>query len=115
MRHFFRSAAFVAAVLSSAGASAQDAPKGSLPAGKAMVEKSCYTCHGTTGQGGRAAPRIGPPAISFAAFIEQVRNPRNQMVPFPPEILSDQDVADIYAFLASQKKEDFKQIPLLAK
>ena len=37
------------------------------------------------------------------------------MVPFPPTILSDQDLADIYAYLQSQKKEDYRQIPLLSR
>ena len=65
-------------------------------------------CRGT-------GPRIGPTALPFDAFVHEVRQPVNQMVPFPPTILSDQDLADIYAYLQSQKKEDYKQIPLLSQ
>jgi mono/diheme cytochrome c family protein len=104
------------AVLTSAATLAQDAPKGSAEAGKVIFNKSCYTCHGTTGQGAAVTgPRIGPTALPFDAFLHQIRQPYNQMVPYPPSVLSDQDIADIYAYLQSQKKEDFKQIPLLSQ
>jgi mono/diheme cytochrome c family protein len=104
------------ALLSSAAALPEDAPKGSADTGKTTYNKACYTCHGTTGQGAAATgPRIGPTALPFDAFVHLVRQPTNQMVPFPPTILSDQDIADIYAYLRSQKKEDYKQIPLLSR
>jgi hypothetical protein len=37
------------------------------------------------------------------------------MVPIPSTILSDQDVTDIYAYLQTQKREDYRQIPLLSQ
>jgi mono/diheme cytochrome c family protein len=115
-RNFFKIAVFGVTFVMSAAALAQDAPKGSAEAGKITYNKSCYTCHGTTGQGAAATgPRIGPTPLPFDAFVHQVRQPYNQMVPYPPSILSDQDLADIYAYLRSQKKEDYKQIPLLSQ
>jgi mono/diheme cytochrome c family protein len=111
---------FVATVfLSILGASAalaqESAPHGSAEAGKAMFEKAgCWTCHGHGGVGaGATGPRIGPTALEWEGFIHQIREPANQMVPFPQTILSDQQAADIYAYLKAQKREDVKQIPLL--
>jgi mono/diheme cytochrome c family protein len=115
-RAFIKFAVFAVFALGRASAFAQDTPKGSADTGKITFNKACYTCHGTTGQGAAATgPRIGPTELPFDAFLHQVRDPRDQMAPFPATILSDQDVADIYAYLESQKKEDYKQIPLLSQ
>ena len=103
------------ALMMSVVALAQDAPKGSADAGKVTFNKTCYTCHGTTGQGAETGPRIRPTALAFDAFIHQVRRPAREMVPIPSTILSDQDVADIYAYLQTQKREDYRQIPLLSQ
>jgi mono/diheme cytochrome c family protein len=61
----------------------------------------CYECHGRQGAGAAIAPRVGPPAISFAAFLRYVRTPTGQMPPYTAKVVSDQDLADIYTFLKS--------------
>jgi mono/diheme cytochrome c family protein len=61
----------------------------------------CYECHGHQGAGAATAPRIGPPAISFAAVLRYVRAPTGQMPPYTAKVVSDQDLADIYAHLKS--------------
>lgn len=63
----------------------------------------CYECHGGVGQGAQqtAAPRIGPPALMIDAFARYIRAPTGNMPPYTAKIVSDQDVADIYAFLKS--------------
>ncbi len=61
----------------------------------------CYECHGRQGAGAAIAPRIGPPVISLAAVIRYVRQPTGQMPPYTTKVASDQDLADIYAFLKS--------------
>jgi len=61
----------------------------------------CYECHGHQGAGAAIAPRIGPPAISFAAVLRYVRAPTGQMPPYTAKVVSDQDLADIYAYLKS--------------
>lgn len=61
----------------------------------------CYECHGRQGAGAAIAPRIGPPAISFAAVLRYVRAPTGQMPPYTAKVVSDQDLADIYAYLKS--------------
>jgi alcohol dehydrogenase (cytochrome c) len=80
------------------------APKGSADAGKTPFDNNCTTCHGAGGQGGTAtAPRIAGTSLPFGDFIHQIRQPANQMVAFTPATLSDQAIADIYAYLRAQK------------
>jgi mono/diheme cytochrome c family protein len=87
------------ACLVSAGAVAQDTPKGDPVNGKKLFETiGCFECHGYAGQGGAAGPKlIDPPP--YPAFILQLRTPRQQMPPYTAKVLSDQQAADIYAHL----------------
>jgi len=61
----------------------------------------CYACHGTVGQGASTGPKLAPGPIPYAAFQQQVRQPRQDMPRFGVEFLSDQDLADIYAYVQS--------------
>jgi mono/diheme cytochrome c family protein len=85
------------------GAQAQDAPKGDAGKGKALwLADGCSYCHGTVGQGGggRAAGlRIAQQPIPFAAFLNQLRQPANEMPPYVEAVLTEQDVADIFAYI----------------
>ncbi len=93
----------------SLGATAQ-APGPTAAAGNAARGKvayfrvGCYQCHGGEGQGSpySSAPRLGPAALPIAAFTLFTRTPRLQMPPYSPEILSDADLADIYAYVTSR-------------
>jgi len=77
-------------------------PEGNGQNGKRLfVESYCSACHGTMGQGGAAGARIAPRPIAFAAFQKYLRQPTGQMVPYTRNVLSDRDLADIYAFLRS--------------
>ena len=95
-------------------ASAQDAPRGDPAAGKQLFDsKACYSCHGYVGQGSREGPRISPP-MPFPAFLAQMREPRGIMPPYKEAILTDQQAADIVAYLASlPRSPDPKSVPLL--
>ncbi len=64
-------------------------------------------------QGGGAGPKlIDPPA--YPAFIVQLRTPRNVMPPFTAKVLTDQQAADIYAYISTfPKGPDARNIPLL--
>lgn len=76
----------------------------------------CYECHGRVGQGSiqTGAPRIGPPAITIDAFARYIHAPTGNMPPYTSKVVSDQDVADIYAFLKSvPPAPPVKDIPLL--
>lgn len=61
----------------------------------------CYACHGTVGQGASTGPKLAPGPIPFEAVQQQVRQPRQDMPRFGTDQLSDQDLADIYAYLQS--------------
>ena len=81
---------------------------------KLFTNDGCYECHGYVGQGGGAGPRIAPKPIPFAAFSKYVRHPTNQMPPFTAKVVSDKDLADIYAYLESiPQPPPAKDLPLL--
>ena len=98
-------------------AEADAAPTGNADKGKRLFSSyGCYECHGLVGQGSTqtGGARIGPPAISFQAVVAYVRHPSGQMPPYTNAVASDQDLADIYAYLKSQPQPpSAKDIPLL--
>jgi|SRR5208282_2770427 len=99
-------AAFAVSALGIAGAvSAQDAPQGDAANGKRVfLADGCFTCHGRSGQGGAyngPAPILAHTALPFDGFQGVVRNPPNDMPAYSEAVLSDKDVADIYAFVES--------------
>ena len=78
---------------------AQAAPGGNAENGKKLfMERGCFQCHNTLAQGGDG-PRLAPRPISFAAFMKELRQPRDQMPPYTTKVMSDKEVADIYAYL----------------
>jgi mono/diheme cytochrome c family protein len=83
------------------GAAAQDgAPPGDPAHGKEIFDSfGCGACHGYEGQGSRDGPRLNPPP-PFPVVLLQLRQPRNLMPPFREQIVSDQDAADIYAYMS---------------
>jgi ubiquinol-cytochrome c reductase cytochrome c subunit len=99
-------------------ASAQDTtPTGDAAHGKALfVSNGCWECHGHVGQGNfQSGPAIAPHPLPYAAFSKQVRTPRAAMPPYGPLILSDQGVADIYAYLRSITAKPASEIALLGE
>jgi mono/diheme cytochrome c family protein len=85
-------------------------------AGAALYKKNgCYECHVNDAQGGPQGPRLGPNPIPFPRFVTYVRNPTGDMPPFTAKVISDQDLASIYAFLqARPAPPPVKDIPLLS-
>lgn len=81
-------------------------PAGDATRGHALFMKNmCYSCHGTVGQGGErgSGPRIAPNPFPWEAFVQAVRRPREAMPRYAPQFVSDQDLADIHAYLQSIK------------
>ena len=104
MTKFF--AIVVAATLGAASlASAQDAPKGDVTNGKKVfLNDGCFTCHGRVGQGGAyngPAPILAHTQLPFDAFKNQLRNPADDMPAFSTAVVTDEQIADIYAFVQS--------------
>ena len=110
MRSLLR--AFLLLGLAAAPALAADAAKGKT----AFMQNGCWQCHGEVGQGGAAGKTLAPKPMPLEAFNVFVRNSNGQMPPYPKEILSDADLADIHAYLQSiPAAKDYKGIPLLSQ
>jgi mono/diheme cytochrome c family protein len=90
-------------------------PVGSAVKGKALYGRiGCYQCHSEQGQGGTQGPRLGPRPIPYQAFLRYLRAPRGEMPPYKVKVMSDQDVADVYAFLqALPPPPPLSSLPLL--
>lgn len=83
--------------------------------GQTLFSKyGCYQCHGTQGQGTTAGPRLAPKPLALGALITYVRAPKGQMPPYTAKVVSDAELADIRAYLASiAEPPPAKSIPIL--
>jgi len=94
----------------------QPAPKGNPETGRTLFMKfGCYECHGREGQGSSATgPRLNQNSITYARFVSYIRKPSGEMPPYTAKVVSDQQAADIYAFLQSLPRPSaVDSIPLL--
>lgn len=90
---------------------------GNAAKGKELYNRDgCYECHGRAGQGSiLSGPRIGPDPIPFSALVSLVREPQGQMPPYTRKVMSDNELADIFAFLQNlPMPAQAKQIPILS-
>ena len=82
---------------------AQDTPAGDTAEGKRLyLATGCFTCHGRSGQGGAMngpAPILARTAMPFDGFKAQLREPISDMPAYSEAVMSDQQIADIYAFV----------------
>jgi mono/diheme cytochrome c family protein len=104
---------FVAAVLFASGLVAQTP---SAQNGKRLFEvKACYQCHGWQGQGGLAGARLAQTKLNLQGFRNILRNPPpSQMPPFRAAVLTDAEVADLFAYIQSlPAPRATESIPLL--
>lgn len=96
---------------------AQTAPNtaGNATNGKRIfMEKNCYYCHGTTGQGGRDGARLTNTALNADGLIRYVRKPAGAMPAYTEKLISDQELRDVLAYLKSLPvAKSPKDIPLL--
>lgn len=69
----------------------------------------CYQCHGREAQGASTGPRLGPDPIPLASFTRAVRTPRADMPPYTVKVLSDAELADLYAFVAARPRPRTRQ------
>ena len=96
-------------------AAGQTPPSGNAANGKQLFEKqNCYYCHGTAGQGGRDGARIAATALTVAQFTRYVRRPAGAMPAYTAKLLTDEQLADVYAYLKTlPAAQPPAQIPIL--
>ena len=86
-------------------ARAQDAPPGDAVEGKRVyLAVGCFTCHGRSGQGGAMngpVPALAKTAMPFDGFKGQLRQPADEMPAYSEKVMTDRQIADIYAFVQS--------------
>src|SRR5262245_10971169 len=86
-----------------AAAQAPVEPRGDAASGATLfVDRACWQCHGLAAQGGGiAGPRLAGRVLVWAAFAAYVRRPAEEMIPYTTKVLSDAELADIFAWLRS--------------
>jgi len=90
-------------------------PKGTPETGKALFIKiGCYECHGREGQGAVTGPRLNQNPITYGRFVAYIRKPSGEMPPYTARVVTDQQAADLYAYMQSLPKPPAAEsIPLL--
>lgn len=110
MRRFLISLALSAAIILPAMCQTGDAANGK----KLFLRDGCYECHGYAGQGGAAGARIADIGLNAKGLIAYVRAPAGQMPAYKQQVISDQELTDVWAYLQSlPKAKPAKDIPLL--
>jgi mono/diheme cytochrome c family protein len=99
----------------SATQSATSMSAGNATNGKSLYLKySCYACHGYDGHGGAGA-RLVPMRMNLPGFSAYIKNPR-QMPPYTAKVLSDDQAADLWAYVKSlPESPPASSIPLLSR
>ena len=105
----------VALLFANQAAHADSAERGKI----AFLKHGCWQCHGLEGQGSIVTSNgavLAPDPLPFEAFGSFVRSTNRSMPAYREAILSNADLADIYAFLQSiPKTRNDKNIPLLTR
>jgi mono/diheme cytochrome c family protein len=86
-------------------AGAQNAAPGDAVEGKRLfLADGCFLCHGRVGEGGALngpAPILAKTQLPFEGFVGQLRQPINDMPAYGEQVISEMQIADIYAFVRS--------------
>ncbi|MDR3630324.1 MAG: cytochrome c [Desulfocapsaceae bacterium] len=79
-------------------------PQGDPENGKKwFAMHNCSSCHGPHGNDGKA-PHIAGLDMGYGKFVRKLRSSDSPIMPtFPESTISQQDAADIYAYLKSIK------------
>jgi mono/diheme cytochrome c family protein len=81
---------------------------------ESYIKYGCWQCHGTQGQGAVTGPTLAPNPKPEDVFTGFVRTTSRTMPPYREAVLSNEDLADIYAYLKSiPQGPDAKSISLL--
>ena len=93
---------------------AADKSAGNADRGKKLfVDDGCYECHGRAAQGG-VGPRLAPKPPTANVIAAYIRQPSGEMPPYTAKVISDAEIADIYAYLQTiPEPPKVDSIPLL--
>jgi mono/diheme cytochrome c family protein len=80
---------------------AERAAPSAVRGGQLYTSVGCVHCHGSQGQGSTAGARLAPEPLPAAAIAQFIRATNTTMPAYSAQVLSDADVADIAAFLAT--------------
>jgi mono/diheme cytochrome c family protein len=90
-----------AAPMGTAGGTATAVMSAQLSIGRVTFTQSgCASCHGALGQGG-IGPQLAGRNLPLPYVLFQLRTPRGVMPPYPPQVLTDTQVAAIAAYIDS--------------
>lgn len=81
-----------------------ETPEGNSADGKRWYTMhTCYACHGKHGDNGKG-PKIAGIDMSYRSFVHRLRNAQTAIMPeYDENKISDQDAADILAYLKNLK------------
>ena len=109
-----KTVAFVTMLLAGAAVLAQQPAASAENGKKQYLRAGCWECHGYAGQGGRDGARIADTALSSAQLTRYIRKPTGAMPAYIDKVMTDQELADIWAYLKSMPAPKLaKDIPLL--
>jgi len=85
------------------GSSSSNTPTGDAAAGQtAYASLACVGCHGENAEGS-VGPKLTGYSRGWDEFQNTVRKGREEMPKFGTDMVSDQQLADVYAWLTSTK------------
>ena len=98
---------------------AQQASRAPQPAAARDVENgkttfarlTCSTCHGADGAGTAAGPSLTASTLALPAFTAYVRKPTGTMPPQTEQVLTDRELADVFAYLHSPAVQQARAVP----
>jgi len=69
-----------------------------------FLSYSCAACHGLGGQGGVVGPDLDPSELTLSELRREARSGPKGMPNFMEEVISDDDLEAIYAFLEATRQ-----------
>jgi mono/diheme cytochrome c family protein len=109
VRRLAVAAGTIFATIAAFPAAAADAERGA----ESFQRFGCWTCHGYDGHGASTGPKIGPDPIPLDAMRAYIREPAN-MPPYTAAVMSDEEIADIHAWLQTRPQPANIEDTLLA-
>ena len=115
MKRFFVFVVAASAIAVHAAGDVQAPDAANAANGKRLFEKDgCYECHGYAAQGGRDGARLAATSMNAPSFTRYIRRPFGAMPAYTTKVVSDQELADIYAYVRGlPAAKPSKDIPLL--